>query len=99
MHNIEKSGFRRGEYVGYGSGTVWRIVKNGKLWNATARDSLPNNLPNFYGRTTLKEISDVIENANAGVKRNPTKKPLTRKSQITGRAPTPRLKKRRVKNT
>lgn len=28
-HNIEKSGFRRGEYVGYGGG-VWRISKWGK---------------------------------------------------------------------
>lgn len=24
-HNIEKSAFRRGEYVGYGAGYVWRI--------------------------------------------------------------------------
>jgi hypothetical protein len=34
-HNIEKSAFRRGEYVGYGSGHVWRIRKEGDLWLAT----------------------------------------------------------------
>jgi hypothetical protein len=33
FHNIEKSGFHRGEYVGYGGG-VWRIVKYGTGWNA-----------------------------------------------------------------
>ena len=26
-HNIEKSAFRRGEYVGYGGGKVWHIRK------------------------------------------------------------------------
>jgi hypothetical protein len=28
MHNIEKSAFRRGEYVGYADGCVWRITKS-----------------------------------------------------------------------
>ena len=27
-YNIEKSGFRRGEYVGYAAGLVWRITKS-----------------------------------------------------------------------
>lgn len=27
-HNIEKSAFRRGAYVGYGGGTVWHITKS-----------------------------------------------------------------------
>ena len=35
MHNIEKSAFRKGEYVGYGGGLVWRIVK-GSQWYAYA---------------------------------------------------------------
>lgn len=26
--NIEKSAFRRGEYVGYAAGVVWRITKS-----------------------------------------------------------------------
>lgn len=27
LHNIEKSGFRAGEYVGYAGGMVWHIYK------------------------------------------------------------------------
>ena len=38
MQNIEKSAFRRGEYVGYGGGCVWRIIKQG-YWYAYARGS------------------------------------------------------------
>ncbi len=33
LHNIEKSGFRKGEYVGYSDG-VWRIVKVSNIWRA-----------------------------------------------------------------
>lgn len=38
--NIEKSAFRKGEYVGYCNG-VWRIrpKARGHLWGATKRDS------------------------------------------------------------
>ena len=39
MNNIEKSAFRRGEYVGYGGGYVWRIVKQGGYWYAYAQGS------------------------------------------------------------
>jgi hypothetical protein len=35
--NIEKSAFRRGEYVGYAAGLVWHIRKDGREWIATAR--------------------------------------------------------------
>jgi hypothetical protein len=28
MHNIEKSGFHRGQYVGYGGGKVWHITRS-----------------------------------------------------------------------
>ena len=38
MQNIEKSAFRRNEYVGYGGGYVWRIVKQG-YWYAYSRGS------------------------------------------------------------
>lgn len=37
LHNIEKSGFRKGAYVGYGGGKVWRIKKTDGLrgrWSA-----------------------------------------------------------------
>ena len=34
-HNIERSGFRRGEYVGYAHG-VWHIRRiNGRQWKAS----------------------------------------------------------------
>lgn len=41
--NIEKSAFRKGEYVGYGGGRVWRIKRvgsyiRGKVWRAETRD-------------------------------------------------------------
>lgn len=33
LHNIEKSGFHAGEYVGYSDG-VWRIVNVSRMWRA-----------------------------------------------------------------
>jgi len=58
LDNIEKSGFRPGEYVGYFDG-VWRIVKvsniwranhvNGKYWSVEAR--------------TLAELSPMLRTA------------------------------------
>ena len=58
LHNIEKSRFHRGEYVGYFDG-VWRIVKvsniwraihvNGKYWSVEAR--------------TLAELSPMLRTA------------------------------------
>lgn len=32
-HNIEKSAYRKGEYVGYADG-AWRISRNGNGWQA-----------------------------------------------------------------
>lgn len=32
-HNIDKSAFRKGEYVGYANG-AWKISKSGKRWQA-----------------------------------------------------------------
>jgi len=42
MQNIEKSAFRKGEYVGYAGGKVWRIKKTNSSygnWFAHNRDS------------------------------------------------------------
>jgi len=49
--NIDKSGFRRGEYVGYARG-VWRIRKADYGWQAIHRDGSGA----LTGRT-LAEIS------------------------------------------
>ena len=40
MNNIEKSAFRKGEYVGYGGGLVWRIQRGGNGWYAHARGQM-----------------------------------------------------------
>jgi hypothetical protein len=34
LHNIDKSAFRKGEYVGYASGLVFRIMKRDGMWFA-----------------------------------------------------------------
>jgi hypothetical protein len=56
LPNIEKSGFHRGQYVGYGAGRVWRIKPAGKQWIATA-----NGLPWSQIRAlSLAEMSDKL---------------------------------------
>lgn len=50
--NIDKSAFKRGEYVGYADG-VWRIAKYGKGYRAAHRE---NKYPVII-QDTLKEIS------------------------------------------
>lgn len=58
-HNIEKSGFRRGEYVGYGSGRVWKITRFNNGWRAYTQDS-----PYEERRaSTLEGLSPLIEKA------------------------------------
>lgn len=55
-HNIDKSAFRKGEYVGYCHG-VWRIWRDGKVWQANSRTIM--GCPagrTVYGRT-LEDIS------------------------------------------
>ena len=58
LHNIEKSGFRKGEYVGYFDG-VWRIVKVSNIWRA-------NHVNGKYWSVespTLAELSLLIKTA------------------------------------
>jgi hypothetical protein len=44
--NIDKSGFHRGEYVGYSKFGTWRIVKHQCGWSAILRSgSIVTNLP------------------------------------------------------
>jgi hypothetical protein len=53
LPNIEKSAFRRGEYVGYADG-VWSISRHGKEWIARKnRDELR--------ARTLREMSSNLE--------------------------------------
>lgn len=38
--NIDKSGFRRGEYVAYSDLGLWRVRRVGQQWQAVCRDVL-----------------------------------------------------------
>lgn len=53
--NIEKSAFRKGEYVGYAGGIVFRIFKGDKSWVAV-------NGPYRLEGDTLSFLSIVLEN-------------------------------------
>ena len=52
--NIDKSAFRKGQYVGYAIGKVWRIYKdaNGR-WHATAQGRI------IFG-ATLRDVSEQL---------------------------------------
>ena len=58
-HNIEKSAFRRGEYVGYGGGFVWHISKSNSSfgnWYAHERDNVSRKIYAFG----LQSMSDKL---------------------------------------
>jgi len=57
LPNIEKSVFRRGEYVGYGGGKVWQIYRHRKLWVATERGQTGG-----WKAETLADLSKALEN-------------------------------------
>lgn len=62
MHNIEKSGFHKGEYVGYAAGTVWRISRSASGWGAIARDHYPDSTyPAVLMARTLKDMSTKLD--------------------------------------
>ena len=59
MQNIEKSKFRKGEYVGYSDSGLWRVRRSTSrpvLWVAECRDYIRDSV---YART-LKEMSDKL---------------------------------------
>lgn len=63
--NIEKSGFARGLYIGYGGGGVFRIKRAGKQWNA-----LENKKPfRRFIADDLQSLSDAL--AALDMKKNP----------------------------
>ena len=65
LHNVEKSGFHRGEYVGYSKYGVWRIVKYGAEWRANLKTGqIVTNLPfaPVLTENTLFAMSKKLEN-------------------------------------
>ena len=53
LFNIEKSGFRPREYVGYGGGRMWRIRKHGcGGWETYA--------PDYMRADTLEKLSEKL---------------------------------------
>lgn len=66
LHNVEKSTFRKGEYVGYANG-VWRIRKRaGGAWRGDKDGA------SVYG-ATLADISselDAVDAANTAARRS-----------------------------
>ncbi len=54
LSNIDKSSFRKGEYVGYPTTGFVRIRREGKLW-ATYDSKLPR-----MSATTLRELNKLV---------------------------------------
>jgi hypothetical protein len=69
MDNVEKSAFNRGEYVGYGGGLVWRIVKsNSSFGNWQARpvaghDNDPRTMNTILYAFRLRDMATKIKAA------------------------------------
>lgn len=77
IHNIEKSAFHKGEYVGYAVGTVWKIIKGGEGYRAIAREHYTDSTypPQLTART-LRDLSvklDGLYKNNVTRKQNPLK--------------------------
>jgi len=63
MHNVEKSAFQKGQYVGYGGGAVWHIRNYGKgNWKATPQG---NNKHSVFSCATLRDVSTQLETLSA----------------------------------
>ena len=59
LHNIEKSAFRKGEYVGYCNGAQ-RIVKVGQQWVCNGLVSSTGTRM-YAAAATLKELSKILD--------------------------------------
>ena len=62
--NIEKSAFRKGEYVGYSEGKVFRITKSNSSfgnWHAHNRDNWNEQLFAFGLDSMSKKLSEVTQ--------------------------------------
>lgn len=65
-HNIEKSAFRRGEYVGYGQGTVWHIRKSNSSYGRWVAFDRDGKLQAQYA-FRLADLSPKLEAKPAGI--------------------------------
>jgi hypothetical protein len=98
MHNIEKSGFHKGQYVGHGMHTVWKISKAPGGWKAVDQNPDHPNMRLVTRRAkTLDEISKLIETsylvirAQAAKARANSIKPSHKRTLV---APSQRTKKK-----
>jgi len=60
--NIERSAFRRGEYVGYGGGKVWRITKSNSSfgnWHAHNQDNWNDQFFAFGLQSVSNKLSEL----------------------------------------
>ena len=85
MINIEKSGFHRGEYVGYGAGTVWKIRRSAQGWTAYPREYKGGGVRDLHA-ASLAEMSSKLDKLDHPIERNPRKYEETEEN--------PKLKKR-----
>ena len=75
-HNIEKSGFHHGEYVGYAAGYVFRVVRSNSSfgnWQAQLARYNPANprLSNrFFYAFTLAQMGEKLDAFALDVKNN-----------------------------
>ena len=59
LHNIEKSAFRKGEYVGYCNGAQ-RIIKSGQQWVCNGLVSSAGTRM-YASAATLEELSKILD--------------------------------------
>jgi hypothetical protein len=59
LHNIEKSAFCKGEYVGYCNGAQ-RIIKSGQQWVCSGLVSSAGTRM-YASAATLKELSKILD--------------------------------------
>jgi hypothetical protein len=60
-HNIEKSAFRKGEYVGYSNGKVYRITKSNSSfgnWHAHNQDNWNDQFFAFGLQSMSEKLAD-----------------------------------------
>ena len=59
LHNIERSAFRKGEYVGYCNGAQ-RIIKSGQQWVCNGLVSSAGTRM-YASAATLEELSEILD--------------------------------------